>query len=33
LPKANKKFKEAGLDKVMAEIQKQYDAWRKTQGK
>jgi putative aldouronate transport system substrate-binding protein len=33
LPKANKKFKEAGLDKVIAEIQKQYDEWRKSQGK
>lgn len=29
LPKANKKFKEAGLDKVLAEIQKQYDEWKK----
>ncbi|CAM4129688.1 ABC transporter substrate-binding protein [Lederbergia lenta] len=29
LPKANKKFKEAGLDKVMEEIQKQYDEWKK----
>lgn len=31
LPKANKKFKEAGLDKVMKEIQKQYDEWKKSQ--
>ncbi|MCH1625222.1 ABC transporter substrate-binding protein [Ferdinandcohnia quinoae] len=29
LPKANKKFKEAGLDKVLEEIQKQYDDWKK----
>lgn len=29
LPKANKKFKEAGLEKVMDEIQKQYDNWKK----
>ncbi|MBB2481040.1 ABC transporter substrate-binding protein [Bacillus sp. APMAM] len=28
LPKANKKFKEAGIDKVLKEIQKQYDAWK-----
>lgn len=31
LPKANKKFKEAGLDKVLKEIQKQYDEWKKAQ--
>ncbi|MFT4414795.1 ABC transporter substrate-binding protein [Fredinandcohnia humi] len=29
LPKANQKFKEAGLDKVLEEIQKQYDEWKK----
>ncbi|MGE8078031.1 ABC transporter substrate-binding protein [Peribacillus loiseleuriae] len=29
LPKANKKFKDAGLDKVLKEIQKQYDEWKK----
>src|SRR6185437_16141731 len=29
LPKANQKFKEAGLEKVMEEIQKQYDEWKK----
>ena len=28
LPKANQKFKDAGLDKVMAEMQRQFDAWR-----
>ncbi|WP_371069554.1 ABC transporter substrate-binding protein [Sediminibacillus sp. JSM 1682029] len=28
LPKANEKLKEAGIDKVMEEIQKQYDEWR-----
>lgn len=28
LPKINEKLKENGLDKVMAEIQKQIDAWR-----
>ncbi|WP_419158144.1 ABC transporter substrate-binding protein [Rossellomorea sp. BNER] len=31
LPKANKKFKEAGLEKVLKEMQKQYDEWRKEQ--
>ncbi|MFC0272676.1 ABC transporter substrate-binding protein [Metabacillus herbersteinensis] len=29
LPKANQKFKEAGLDKVLEEMQKQYDEWKK----
>ncbi|PKR86343.1 ABC transporter substrate-binding protein [Heyndrickxia camelliae] len=29
VPKMDKKLKEAGLDKVLAEIQKQYDAWKK----
>jgi len=28
-PKAVKKFKEAGVDKIIAEIQRQYDEWRK----
>ncbi|MCC3371517.1 ABC transporter substrate-binding protein [Cohnella sp. REN36] len=28
LPKVNKKLKDSGLDKVMAELQKQIDAWR-----
>ncbi|GIP31499.1 ABC transporter substrate-binding protein [Paenibacillus sp. J2TS4] len=28
LPKFNQKLKEAGLDKVMEEIQKQYDEWK-----
>ncbi|GHH97885.1 ABC transporter substrate-binding protein [Neobacillus kokaensis] len=31
LPKFNKKLKEAGLDKVLKEIQKQFDDWKKTQ--
>ncbi|MEH7097821.1 ABC transporter substrate-binding protein [Neobacillus vireti] len=31
LPKFNKKLKEAGLDKVLKEIQKQYDEWKSTQ--
>ncbi|MEK4236260.1 ABC transporter substrate-binding protein [Paenibacillus sp. FSL R5-0475] len=30
LPKATKKFKEAGLDKVIAEVQKQLDEWNQT---
>ncbi|OAB32932.1 ABC transporter substrate-binding protein [Paenibacillus glacialis] len=30
LPKATKKFKEAGLDKVIAEVQKQFDEWKAT---
>lgn len=30
-PKAVKKLKEAGVDKLLAEIQKQYDEWRKNQ--
>lgn len=28
VPRANAKAKEAGIDKVIAELQKQYDAWR-----
>ena len=28
LPRINKKFKDAGIDTVIAEIQKQYDAWK-----
>ncbi|WP_318616426.1 ABC transporter substrate-binding protein [Sporosarcina sp. YIM B06819] len=31
LPKYNKKLKEAGIDKVLEEIQKQYDEWKKEQ--
>ncbi|WP_054950943.1 ABC transporter substrate-binding protein [Numidum massiliense] len=31
LPKASKKFKEAGLDKIMEEAQKQIDEWRASQ--
>ena len=31
LPKYNQKLKEAGVDKVLAEIQKQYDEWKKEQ--
>ncbi|MFJ7934486.1 ABC transporter substrate-binding protein [Sporosarcina sp. NPDC096371] len=31
LPKYNKKLKEAGIDKVLQEIQKQYDEWKKDQ--
>lgn len=31
LPKAITKFKEAGADKVITEMQKQYDAWKATQ--
>ena len=27
VPRANAKFKEAGLDKIIAEMQKQFDAW------
>jgi putative aldouronate transport system substrate-binding protein len=30
LPKATKKFKEAGIDKVIAEVQKQFDEWKVT---
>ncbi len=30
LPKAISKFKEAGLDKIMTEMQSQYDAWKAT---
>lgn len=29
LPKANKKLEDAGIEKVINEIQKQYDAWKK----
>lgn len=28
LPKAMEKFKQAGLDRILVEMQKQYDAWR-----
>jgi len=31
LPKFNKKLKEAGVDKVLTEIQKQFDEWKSTQ--
>ncbi|MEW9502206.1 ABC transporter substrate-binding protein [Jeotgalibacillus marinus] len=31
LPKANQKFEEAGLEKVLNEMQKQYDEWREDQ--
>ncbi|MFZ7946920.1 ABC transporter substrate-binding protein [Neobacillus sp. 19] len=31
LPKFNKKLKEAGIDKVLKEIQKQYDDWKSKQ--
>ncbi|MEK5440327.1 MULTISPECIES: ABC transporter substrate-binding protein [unclassified Fredinandcohnia] len=31
LPKFNKKLKEAGLDKVLEEIQKQFDEWKSSQ--
>jgi len=31
LPDFNKKLKDAGIDKVLAEIQKQYDEWKKEQ--
>lgn len=31
LPKYNKKLKEAGIDKVLNEIQKQYDEWKSKQ--
>ncbi|WP_417898733.1 ABC transporter substrate-binding protein [Bacillus haimaensis] len=31
IPSFNKKLKEAGMDKVMAEMQKQYDEWKKSQ--
>ncbi|WP_068620056.1 ABC transporter substrate-binding protein [Paenibacillus tuaregi] len=31
LPKAMQKYKEAGLDKVMAELQKQFDDWKSKQ--
>ncbi|MNT95125.1 hypothetical protein D3C72_2369470 [compost metagenome] len=33
LPKAIEKFKEAGLDKVIAEAQAQLDAWRAENNK
>ncbi|OWR31443.1 ABC transporter substrate-binding protein [Saccharibacillus sp. O23] len=33
LPKAQQKFKEAGIDRVIEEAQKQYDAWAAEQGK
>ncbi|WP_172195635.1 ABC transporter substrate-binding protein [Saccharibacillus qingshengii] len=33
LPKAQQKFKDAGIDRVIAEAQKQYDAWAAEQGK
>ncbi|MNG38896.1 hypothetical protein D3C84_1267600 [compost metagenome] len=33
LPKAIEKFNQAGLDKVIAEAQKQLDAWRASGGK
>jgi len=33
VPRAIAKAKEAGIDKVMAEMQKQYDAWRASQKK
>lgn len=33
LPKANEKFKAAGLDKIMAEAQKQIDEWRAANNK
>ncbi|WP_062354047.1 ABC transporter substrate-binding protein [Bacillus kwashiorkori] len=32
LPKFNKKLKDAGIDKVLAEIQKQYDEWKSQQN-
>ena len=28
IPRANAKAKEAGIDKVIAELQKQFDAWK-----
>ena len=31
LPKFNKKLEEAGIDKVLKEIQKQYDEWKSKQ--
>ncbi|MCM3117516.1 DUF3502 domain-containing protein [Neobacillus sp. MER 74] len=31
LPKYNKKLKEAGIDKVLKEIQKQFDDWKSKQ--
>lgn len=31
LPAFNKKLKEAGMEKVLDEIQKQYDEWKKKQ--
>ncbi|BBH22724.1 ABC transporter substrate-binding protein [Paenibacillus baekrokdamisoli] len=33
IPKAIKKFKDAGLDDVLAEAQKQFDEWRSANGK
>jgi putative aldouronate transport system substrate-binding protein len=33
VPRAAARFKEAGIDKVIAEVQKQYDAWHATQKK
>lgn len=33
LPKYNKKLEEAGIDKVLKEIQKQFDEWKKEQNK
>ncbi|MGO4369988.1 ABC transporter substrate-binding protein [Paenibacillus sp. 2TAB19] len=33
LPKANEKFKAAGLDKVIAEVQSQLDAWKAANNK
>ncbi|GGH37227.1 ABC transporter substrate-binding protein [Paenibacillus segetis] len=33
LPKANEKFKAAGLDKIIAEAQRQIDEWRAATGK
>jgi putative aldouronate transport system substrate-binding protein len=33
LPKYNKKLKEAGIDKVLKEIQKQFDEWKAKEGK
>jgi len=33
LPQAEAKAKAAGIDRVIAEMQKQYDAWRAKNGK
>ena len=33
LPKAMEKLRSAGLDKLIAEAQRQYDEWRKLVGK